>query len=146
MMSRRLCGPADRFKAGKMEVGLVSRSMRLHLLTLLLMVVALSACSPKPLEPPRAVPLKVTEFTITPDAITARVGERLSFRVSNTGVLEHNVSIQDPNGEEVALLTLLPNQHGTLQIEPTTPGQWMIICTLPGHEMAGMTASLMVSS
>lgn len=129
-----------------MEADLVSRNVRLHWLTLLVMLVALSACSPKPLEAPRAVPLKVTEFTITPDAVTARVGERLSFRVSNTGVLEHNVSIQDPSGEEVALLTLLPNQHGTLQIEPSVAGEWRIICTLPGHEMAGMTATLMVSS
>ena len=68
-----------------------------------------------------------------------------SFRVSNTGVLEHNVSIQDPSGEEIALLTLLMNEHGTLQIEPATPGLWMIICTLPGHEMAGMTATLTVA-
>ncbi len=80
-----------------------------------------------------------------PAAISAQVGERISFRVSNKGVLEHNVSIQDPSGEEIALLSLLTKQHGTLQIEPTTPGQWMIICTLPGHEMAGMTATLTVA-
>ena len=134
------------FKAGKMEADLVSRSVRLHLVALLVMVAAMTACSPKPLEPPRAVSLKVTEFTITPDAITARVGERLSFRVSNMGVLEHNVSIQDPSGEEVALLSLMPNQHGTLQIEPATAGEWKIICSLPGHEMAGMSATLTVSS
>ncbi len=124
----------------------MSRSERLHWVILLVMVVALSACSPKPLEPPRAVPLKVTEFTITPGAVSARVGERLSFRVSNMGVLEHNVSIQDPSGEEVALLSLMPNQHGTLQIEPFTAGEWRIICTLPGHEMAGMSATLTVDS
>ncbi len=124
----------------------MSRSERLHWVILLVMVVALSACSPKPLEPPRAVPLKVTEFTITPGAVSARVGERLSFRVSNMGVLEHNVSIQDPSGEEVALLSLMPNQHGTLQIEPSTAGEWRIICTLPGHEMAGMSATLTVDS
>lgn len=111
------------------------------------MVAALVAgCSPKPPEPPRAVPLKLTEFTITPVEVPAQVGERLSFRVSNRGVLEHDVSIQDPSGKEVALLSLLPNQHGTLQVEPSVAGEWRIICTLPGHEMAGMEASLAVSN
>lgn len=131
--------------AGKMEAVLVRRSVRLRWAALLLLMVSLTACSPKAVEAPRAVPLEVTEFSITPDAIPARAGERLSFRVSNTGVLEHNVSIQNPSGEEVALLSLLPNQHGTLQVELSTPGEWRIICTLPGHEMAGMTATLTVS-
>ena len=121
------------------------RNWRSSWLTALLVMGMLSSCSPKPLEPPRPVPLKLTEFTITPGEISAQVGERLSFRIANLGVLEHNVSIQDPSGEEVALLSVLPNQHGTLQIEPSTAGEWMIICTLPGHEMAGMTASLTVS-
>jgi uncharacterized cupredoxin-like copper-binding protein len=92
------------------------------------------------------VSLKLTEFTITPGEISAQVGERLSFRVSNLGVLEHDVWIQDPGGEDVAQLSLMPNQHGTLQVEPSVPGEWRIICTLPGHEMAGMTAALTVSS
>ncbi len=127
-----------------MEAVLVVRNVRFRWVTVLLLAAILSGCSREPLGPPRAVKLEVTEFTITPSAITAEVGERISFRVSNKGVLEHNVSIQDPSGEEIALLSVMPNQHGTLQIEPSTPGQWRIICTLPGHEMAGMTATLTV--
>lgn len=128
-----------------MEAILLIRIARLRwVIPLLLLMVILSGCAREAPEPPRAVPLEVTEFTITPGAVSARVGERISFRVSNTGVLEHNVSIEDPSGKEVALLSLMTNQHGTLQIEPTTAGQWMIICTLPGHEMAGMTATLQI--
>ncbi len=122
------------------------RNVRIQWVAVLLLAVSLSGCRSEPLGPPRAVALKVTEFAITPGEISAQVGERISFRVSNKGVLEHNVSIQDPSGEEVALLTLLPKQHGTLQIEPSRAGEWKIICTLPGHEMAGMTATLTVSS
>jgi len=127
-----------------MEAILVVRIVRFRWVTVLLLAAILSGCSRGTSEPPRAVALKITEFTITPSAISARVGERISFRVSNTGVLEHDVSIQDPDGEEIAFLSLMTNQHGTLQIEPSMPGQWMIICTLPGHEMAGMTATLTV--
>lgn len=115
-----------------------------RLVTALLVAGHLAGCSPKAPEPPRAVPLKLTEFTITPVEVPAQVGERLSFRVSNRGVLEHDVSIQDPSGKEVALLSLLPNQHGTLQVEPSVAGEWRIVCTLPGHGMAGMTATLTV--
>ncbi len=118
---------------------------RYRLEVALLVAGLLAGCSPKAPEPPRAVPLKVTEFTINPGEISAQVGERLSFRIANLGVLEHDVSVHDPNGEEVALLSLLPNQHGTLQVEPSMAGEWRIICTLPGHEMAGMTASLSVN-
>ena len=128
-----------------METMLTVRVGRIGWLIVPLLAVLLSGCAPEPLRPPRAVALEVTEFTITPSAVSAKVGERISFRVSNKGVLEHNVSIQDPSGEEIALLTLLMNEHGALQIEPTTPGQWMIICSLPGHEMAGMTATLTVA-
>jgi len=128
-----------------METTLTVRVGRFGWLIVPLLAVLLSGCAPEPLGPPRAVALEVTEFTITPSEISAQVGERISIRVSNKGVLEHNVSIQDPSGEEIALLTLMTNQHGTLQIEPSTPGQWMIICTLPGHEMAGMTATLTVA-
>jgi plastocyanin len=104
----------------------------------------LSGCAPRAPQPATAFTLELTEFTVTPGLISAQVGDRLSFRVSNRGVLEHNVSIQDPGGTEVALLSLLPSQHGTLQVEPTTPGAWRIICTLSGHEMAGMAADLTV--
>ena len=128
-----------------METMLTFRVGRFGWLIVPLLAVFLSGCAPEPLGPPRAVALEVTEFTITPSAVSAKVGERISFRVSNKGVLEHNVSIQDPSGEEIALLTLVMNEHGTLQIEPATPGLWMIICTLPGHEMAGMTATLTVA-
>lgn len=121
------------------------RRAHVRWVALLLPIAILAACGRASPEPPRAVPLKVTEFTIAPAAVSAQVGERLSFRVSNLGVLEHNVSIQDPSGEEVALLSLMPNQHGTLQIEASTAGEWMIICSLPGHEMAGMTATLLVN-
>jgi len=127
---------------------LVVRKSRSGCVAVLLLAAVLSGCgsaSPTPLPPPRAVQLELTEFTITPGAVSAEVGERISFRVSNTGVLEHNVSIQDPSGEEIALLSVLPKQHGTLQIEPSIPGLWKIICTLPGHEMAGMTATLTVA-
>jgi plastocyanin len=118
---------------------------RLGCVTALLVVGLLSGCSPRAPEPPRAVPLETTEFSITPGEISAHVGDRLSFRVANMGVLEHNVSIKDPSGDEVALLSLLPNQHGTLQVELPVAGAWKIICTLPGHEMAGMVATLAVS-
>jgi len=121
------------------------RIVRFRWVAVLLLAVILSGCRGEALGPPRAVALEVTEFTITPSAISAQVGERISFRVSNTGVLEHDVSIQDPSGEKIALLSLMTNQHGTLQIEPSTPGVWMIVCTLPGHEMAGMTATLQVN-
>ncbi|MBM3122437.1 MAG: hypothetical protein FJZ97_09680 [Chloroflexi bacterium] len=119
---------------------------RSRLVAVLLLAGQLAGCSPKAPEPLRAVPLEVTEFTITPVEISAQVGDGLSFRIANLGVLEHDVSIRDPNGEEVALLSLLPNQNGTLQVEPSVAGEWRIICTLPGHEMAGMEASLAVSN
>jgi uncharacterized cupredoxin-like copper-binding protein len=127
-----------------MDAGRRVRNARIHHVAVLLLVGILSGCSRGGSLPPRDLLIEVTEFSIVPGSISARVGESLTFTVTNAWVLEHNVSIPDPSGDEVALLSVMPGQQGTLQIEPSTPGEWRIICTFPDHAMGGMTATLAV--
>ena len=111
---------------------------------LMLIVGTLAACSSPPSLPPRTLTLELSEFSITPGAFAAQVGEPLTFKVVNTGVLEHNVSISDSSGKEWVMQSVKPGQTTELLLQPSSAGEWAIICTLPGHTMAGMTARMMV--
>jgi uncharacterized cupredoxin-like copper-binding protein len=109
-----------------------------------LLATALVACSSRQEPPARTIPVALTEFTITPGTSTARVGERLTFVVANHGVLEHNLTIVDGGQEQLALVTVAPGQSADLAFTPSSPGQVQIICTVAGHQLAGMTAQLSI--
>jgi len=110
-----------------------------------LAALALAACGSRSALPPRSIAVELTEFTITPTVYSAQTGEPLTFVVTNQGVLDHNVTILNPSGKELAHVEVKSGQAARFDFHPSAPGGLQIICSIDGHYKAGMSAQLMVN-
>ena len=106
----------------------------------------LSACGPagggsSGGTPPQTVKIEGTEFAYTPDAITAKPGQKVTVNLKNSGTVEHTLVIKDLNFK----LTAAPGQTvtGTFTA-PSTPGTFEFHCDVAGHVESGMTGKLTV--
>lgn len=90
---------------------------------------------------PTTVAVSLTEFAITPNTINAPAGE-ISLDVVNDGSMAHNLQVV-----ELDLITadLNAGDSETLDLGTVEPGTYKVICAIPGHEAAGMVATLVVS-
>ena len=103
-------------------------------------------------------------FRFTPDPITVKVGETVTFRITNDGVVPHEVVLDDSEGQdaheaemqemiaagnmmmmdEVNAFALLGGESKTLTWTFTEAGTVYLGCHQPGHFAAGMVASVIV--
>jgi FtsP/CotA-like multicopper oxidase with cupredoxin domain len=79
----------------------------------------------------------LSEFAISPGAVDATTGSGL--HVTNGGSVQHNLAI---DGTEVATEMLDPGAAAHLDLSSLKPGDYTLICQVPGHKDAGMTATL----
>jgi FtsP/CotA-like multicopper oxidase with cupredoxin domain len=84
--------------------------------------------------------LELTEFALTPAAVTVSAGGQLE--VVNNGSVPHNVSVE---GTDVATADLAAGESETLDLSALAPGDYTIICTIAGHADSGMTGTLTVT-
>ncbi len=111
-----------------------------------LVVLALSACgggAPSKL-PARSVSVDLTEFTITPGDYAAKVGEPLTFVITNSGVLDHDLTIVNAEGKQFAQMTVKPGQAASFDFQPATAAEFQLLCSMDGHAKAGMSAQMIV--
>ena len=86
-----------------------------------------------------------TEFEFTPNKFEAKVGQKLTFKVTNKGTVEHNFVILSPDGsQELAKITTQPGETKTLEFTPTEAVTYQIDCNIAGHKEAGMVGELVV--
>jgi manganese oxidase len=85
------------------------------------------------------VSVSLTEFAISPAAI----GGADSLVVTNDGTMAHDLSVV---GTDLITPMLQPGESATLDLSGLDDGTYTVICTVPGHEAAGMTGSLTVGS
>jgi uncharacterized cupredoxin-like copper-binding protein len=101
--------------------------------------------------------LTVTDFQFSPSSFTVPAGKEITLNISNSGAVLHNFIIMNLDtaagtefGDED-----LPNVYWTLEIPPgdassTTftapkePGDYEIVCSIPGHIQAGMNGNMRV--
>jgi uncharacterized cupredoxin-like copper-binding protein len=88
---------------------------------------------------PAAVTL--SEFKIDPGTINASSGGGL--HVTNGGSVQHNLEIE---GTSLATKMIDPGKSEQLDISRLQPGDYTVICQVPGHKEAGMTAKLHVTA
>jgi uncharacterized cupredoxin-like copper-binding protein len=95
----------------------------------------------------KTISVDATEFSFSPNAYTAKVGEQLTFKVTNKGTVDHTFVIMNPDGsgKELAKITMKPGETQTLDFTPSAAGTYPVECDLPGHKEAGMTATLTVT-
>jgi FtsP/CotA-like multicopper oxidase with cupredoxin domain len=87
--------------------------------------------------PANAVQVTLTEFSITPEMISAPVGGKLL--VTNNGQAEHNFSVA---GTDLKTRMLKPGESETIDLEGLDAGTYDVVCEVAGHSGAGMTGML----
>lgn len=88
---------------------------------------------------PSSVHVALSEFAIEPGAIT--VAEGGTLHVENTGTTPHNLAVVD---QDAAVSDLAAGDTGELSLAGLPAGDYTVICTISGHEQAGMTAPLTI--
>jgi plastocyanin len=87
------------------------------------------------------VTVEGAEYAFTPSTITLKNGLPAEITFKNTGAFPHNLSIADLN---VKTKTIQPGEQDTIQFTPDKVGQFVFICTVPGHADKGMKGILTV--
>jgi uncharacterized cupredoxin-like copper-binding protein len=87
------------------------------------------------------VSVALSEFALTPAAVSVPAGG--SLKVSNDGTIPHNLSIE---GTDLKTADLAGGESETLDLSGLEPGEYQIICAIPGHSDAGMTGTLTIGA
>jgi uncharacterized cupredoxin-like copper-binding protein len=106
---------------------------------LMLAALLLSACSTTPST--KEVTLIGTDIAWNLDTIEAQAGQTLEITVRNEGVLDHDFVIE---AFDVDIL-LSPGAEQTVTIVPDQAMVIDYICSIPGHEEAGMVGQIIVT-
>jgi len=102
-------------------------------------IVAAHADNKKTGAPAGAVTVSLSEFAITPANIAAPLNGQLT--VSNAGSVAHNFNIQ---GTSIHTKDLQPGDSTTVSLKGLKAGGYTVYCAVPGHQQAGMQATLIV--
>ena len=90
----------------------------------------------------RPVTVTLTDMQFNPATVKVKAGTPITFTAANKGVLEHNWHVTI--GNETIQIDARPGQTDTRTFTPTTPGTYTVVCTVAGHEQAGMKGTLIV--
>ena len=122
------------------------RTARLTLLSVAIVAtVALAACGddgePFDATSLSGTPVSMTEMEFDPETLTVKAGEEVEIALVNDGSVKHNLSIDEVDVDK----DLSANDGESITFTaPDAPGEYKIYCAIPGHESAGMTATLIV--
>ena len=83
--------------------------------------------------------LTLSEFAIKGDLMAAP--GPVTLKVTNSGTVQHNVTVKETG---TATKLLAPGATETLSLGDLKAGDYTIFCSVPGHEEAGMKATLTV--
>jgi uncharacterized cupredoxin-like copper-binding protein len=67
-----------------------------------------------------------------------------TFQVTNTGKIQHDLSIEGTGIKETKTPLIDPGQSKTLQVD-LKPGKYKFYCSVPGHEQSGMKVAVTVA-
>jgi manganese oxidase len=88
---------------------------------------------------PATVSVDLSEFAISPSSITIAAGGTLE--VTNSGSADHDLAIE---GTDIATPMLGAGESATLELGDLAPGTYATLCTVPGHDSAGMVGEIVV--
>ncbi len=83
--------------------------------------------------------VQLSEFALTPAAVSVPTGG--SLKVTNDGSIVHNLSIE---GTDLKTPDIAAGESATLDLSSLEPGEYPVICAIPGHSDAGMTGTLTI--
>lgn len=110
---------------------------------------ALAACSGGGKEPTATpsstggtpVPVELSSFAYSPKQVTVKAGQPVTFRLRSKDI-EHTFTVKDLGIDWTVPTGGANTQNFTFQ----KTGEFRIVCTVAGHEAAGMVGTLIVRS
>jgi len=100
----------------------------------------LAAVLASPAAAEKTVTVVGKEFKFEPDTIELEAGETLVIEFKNQGALSHNLTFKKMDADTGTIQT---DGTETIRVQPDA-GTYTFVCTVPGHEAAGMTGTLTV--
>ena len=100
--------------------------------------------APGPTAPSNATAVIVKDFKIEPADIKVQ-GKAVSLAVTNQGPTIHNVTIRDASGTVIVASRDLKAGESETITATLAPGNYILFCSLPGHESLGTKGTLEVS-
>lgn len=86
------------------------------------------------------VSVVLSEFAFEPSRISIPRSQKTAIKLQNKGSVEHNLSVPQLN---VTSATVAPGKTGVLEFAvPRGGAPLKVVCTIPGHEEAGMVGEL----
>ncbi|MCH7588279.1 MAG: cupredoxin domain-containing protein [Chloroflexi bacterium] len=104
---------------------------------LLSMTVIITACAGPKI---RAIDLIGEDFRFLPETIRVNEGDTVQINFSNPDVVPHLIDLPAFNQH----IALLPGGAFTLEFVADKPGSFQFVCSVPGHEEAGMVGIFVV--
>lgn len=106
----------------------------------------------------KSINVVLTDFAFSPNTFTVPAGQPISLSITNNGAVQHSFAIMKLGSQVSGRLTDAdrPNMYWQkLAIQPgqtvsdsftapNDPGEYQILCEVPGHFEAGMVAKLIV--
>jgi uncharacterized cupredoxin-like copper-binding protein len=105
--------------------------------------------------PAASLSVEMTEFTFTPKEMTVFSGRETTLELKNSGSVEHaftilkkGVAAQTPFDREKQAGDILvefkvgTGQSETVKFTLPEPGEYSLVCAIPGHMEAGMVGKL----
>jgi FtsP/CotA-like multicopper oxidase with cupredoxin domain len=92
--------------------------------------------------PADVIDVTLTEFAIEPSTLDVPAGVPVTFNVANNGSIEHDFTIDGLDGTA----SIAAGTTTTLQVPAFEPGEYKVLCTVPGHEAAGMAATVVAAA
>jgi uncharacterized cupredoxin-like copper-binding protein len=101
------------------------------------------------------ISLNMQDFQFEPSRITVPGGKEITLHLSNTGAMEHNLTLmvkpaEAPfDGPDTANIyfqkSLKSGESATVTFTaPAAPGEYQLVCSVPGHIEAGMVGTMVV--
>ena len=126
----------------------------IYVAVILLLVTGLAACGgPSTAE----IAMAMSEFSFSPASASVPAGAEVTLSLTNGGTIEHNWVLLDVGyqaaapfdaDDQASVVAETKVAAGEVQTftftAPSESGSFQIVCSIPGHLEAGMTASLTV--
>lgn len=131
--------------------------MKRVLLVLTLLASLIAACGAKAAKPSTNLSVELSDFKFTPDKFVVPAGQQITLNLTNKGAVGHEFVIIK-KGEQVTIPfddddedkvywehEVEAGETDTVTFTaPSEPGEYEVVCGVPGHLEAGMKATLTV--
>jgi uncharacterized cupredoxin-like copper-binding protein len=135
---------------------MLKNKLTIWTLAALLLCLLLTACAEEPAGPPvSSLSVELSEFKFTSAKMSVYANQEITLQLTNNGAIPHDFTILkldavaampfNPEKQKADILhnfSVDPQATVTQKFTLPAPGEYTIICIVPGHVESGMTAKI----